>query len=221
MARTRAADHDDKRGLIFERAAELFAEQGFDATSSAAIATRCRASKSWIYHYFPSKEAILFAILDDHMRRLRAVAEGAIGAAGRPEQQLRALLRAFMTIYAEAQAKHLVLLNELERLPAEERETIRDLERQVVDRVQGLLIELNPRLMRRRATARPVTMLLFGMINWTHTWYRPDGEVAPERLADLASDLFVGGLMATGVRRHGAGRERPEGALMSPQSGRV
>lgn len=201
MARTRAPDHDDKRALIFDRAAELFAEHGFDATSIAAIAGRCRASKSWIYHYFASKEAILFAILDDHMRRLHAVAADAIAAASRPEQRLRAVLRALMAVYAGAQAKHVVLLNELERLPAEERETIRALERQLVDQVQGLLVELNPTLMRRRATARPVTMLLFGMINWTHTWYRPDGEVDPDHLADLASDLFVGGLAAAEARQ--------------------
>ena len=37
-------------------------------------------------------------------------------------------------------------------------------------------------------------MMLFGMINWTHTWYRPDGPIGPEQLADLAADLFLHGL---------------------------
>jgi TetR/AcrR family transcriptional regulator len=37
-------------------------------------------------------------------------------------------------------------------------------------------------------------MMLFGMINWTYTWYRPDGPLKPEQLADLAADLFLGGL---------------------------
>jgi hypothetical protein len=36
--------------------------------------------------------------------------------------------------------------------------------------------------------------MLFGMINWTHTWYRPDGPIGPEQLADLAADLFLHGL---------------------------
>ena len=72
MARTRAEDYDDKRALIFERAAELFAESGFERASIADLALRCRASKSWIYHYFPSKEAILYGILLAHMQTLRA-----------------------------------------------------------------------------------------------------------------------------------------------------
>jgi hypothetical protein len=37
-------------------------------------------------------------------------------------------------------------------------------------------------------------MLLLGMINWTHTWYRPDGALEPAQLAGLASDLFLNGL---------------------------
>jgi len=194
MARTRAEDYDDKRDLIFERAAELFAEEGFDRASIAVLAARCRASKSWIYHYFTSKEAILDGILRDHMERLLRAAEDAVRSDAPPEEQLRRLLRDFMRIYARAQAKHVVLLNELGRLPAEQQDDIRNLERRVVDLVQDLLRRLNPSLMARRRTARPVAMMLFGMINWTYTWYRADGPLSPERFADLAAGLFLDGL---------------------------
>jgi hypothetical protein len=40
----------------------------------------------------------------------------------------------------------------------------------------------------------PLTMLFFGMINWTHTWFRPEGPVSGEALADMAVDLMLGGL---------------------------
>jgi TetR/AcrR family transcriptional regulator len=48
-------------------------------------------------------------------------------------------------------------------------------------------------------------MLLFGMLNWTHTWYRPDGALAPEQLAALAGDLFLSGLDALAAGRRLAG----------------
>jgi len=194
LARTRAEDYDDKRALIFERAAELFAESGFASASIADLALRCRASKSWVYHYFPSKEAILYGILLAHMQTLRAAAAAAVAGGRSPSAQLRALLRAFMTIYAEAKARQVVLLNELGALPAAQRQEILELERQIVELVADLLRRVNPVLATRRTLVKPSAMLLLGMINWTHTWYCPDGDLEPDQLAGLASDLFLGGL---------------------------
>jgi TetR/AcrR family transcriptional regulator len=194
VARPRADDYEDKRALIFDRAAELFAEQGFSRTSIAELAAHCGASKSWIYHYFPSKEAILYAILRDHMTLLLRTAETEVGRHQEPEAQLRALLRAFMAIYVRAQAKHMVLLAELGCLPAGQQSEIRGLERRVVDLVAGVLDRLETPPATGRDARMPITMMLFGMINWTYTWYRPDGPISPAQLANLAADLFLDGL---------------------------
>jgi AcrR family transcriptional regulator len=205
LARTRAEDYDDKRALIFERAAELFAESGFARASIADLAARCRASKSWIYHYFPSKEQILYEILHDHVAALRAAASTVLEGSDPPRAQLRKLLGAFIAIYARTQARHVVLLNDLGCLPAAQQREIRDLERQLVELVAGLLRRVSPGLALRRSLVKPAAMLLFGMINWTHTWYRPDGALAPEQLAELAGDLFLGGLDALAADRRLAG----------------
>jgi AcrR family transcriptional regulator len=194
VARTRAGDWGDKRALIYDRAAELFAEQGFSRTSIAELAARCQASKSWIYHYFPSKEAILYEILRDHMALLLRTAEAEVAAQRAPAAQLRALLRSFMGIYVRAKAKHVVLLAELGSLPAAQQEEIRGLERRVVDLVAGVLARLNAPLVAQRGALKPIAMMLFGMINWTYTWYRPEGPIKPEQLADMATDLFLNGL---------------------------
>ena len=64
MAGVRAKDHEDKRQLILDQSAELFARQGFHRTSISEIAKACNSSsKAWIYHYFPNKEAVLFTLL--------------------------------------------------------------------------------------------------------------------------------------------------------------
>jgi AcrR family transcriptional regulator len=194
LARTRADDYHEKRALIFDRAAELFAEQGFSRTSIAELAAHCQASKSWIYHYFPSKEAILYEILRDHMALLLHTAETAVAAQEAPAAQLRGLLRSFMAIYVRAKAKHVVLLAELGCLPAGQQEEIRGLERRVVDLVAGVLARLDAPLVTQRGALKPIAMMLFGMINWTYTWYRPEGPIKPEQLADLATDLFLDGV---------------------------
>ena len=60
MARTQAPDYEERRIAIIDKAAELFARRGFMGASVADLAAACQTSKSLIYHYFPSKEDILF-----------------------------------------------------------------------------------------------------------------------------------------------------------------
>ena len=70
MARTISKDYDSKRVLILETASKVFADVGFDRASMAQVANECDFSKAALYHYFSSKNAILFAILDGHLSHL-------------------------------------------------------------------------------------------------------------------------------------------------------
>ena len=70
-ARSIARDHDEKRGQILLAAAKVFATEGYDRSSMTRLAEECGISKANIYHYYPSKEALLYDILDSHLRALR------------------------------------------------------------------------------------------------------------------------------------------------------
>jgi len=72
MARTRAADYDDKRKALLEAAARLFAAHGFDRTSIAEIAGKARVFKASLYHYYPSKSALLYDIIREHLAYVAA-----------------------------------------------------------------------------------------------------------------------------------------------------
>ncbi|MGQ0662012.1 MAG: TetR family transcriptional regulator [Pseudomonadota bacterium] len=196
MARRRAAEYDRRRQLIRERAAELFARRGFAGASAADIAAACTCSKALIYHYFPSKEAILYDLLRAYMTALVAAAEAAVAGSAGPRRQFRALTRAHMRIYATARPKHILLLNELDRLPARHRARIIALERRLVRLAADLFERLAPALKRRPELRMPVAMGFYGLINWTTTWYRPTGRLGPNAFADLAAALFLDGLTA-------------------------
>ena len=60
MARTQAKDRGAKREAILEAAARVFASEGFDRASMAALAQDAGISKANIYHYYDSKDALLF-----------------------------------------------------------------------------------------------------------------------------------------------------------------
>ena len=124
---------------------------------------------------------------------LDALVEAARDAtrAGAPEQKLRTLTLAFMRLYVGAQDSHKVLLNELDNLPAGQRSEVIAKQRRIIATVEALIREIRPQT---GPLALPLTMLFFGMINWTHTWFRPQGRVSAETLADMAVDLMLGGL---------------------------
>ncbi len=80
MARTRSENYDDIQQGILSTACALFARQGYMRASIADLADACRISRGALYHYFDSKEAILFAILDAHIRRMIADVEKAMAS---------------------------------------------------------------------------------------------------------------------------------------------
>ncbi len=190
MARPQAADYDDKRAGIVEAAARLFAAKGFPSTSVAELAAACGASKSLIYHYYPGKEDILFAVMEGHLASLLIAARDVPD--GPAETRLRALADALMREYAGAAAAQKVLLNELDQLPTERRARIVADQRALIAMVAAIVGEIAPALAPDEQMA--AAMLFFGMINWTHTWWDPAGRLGPETIARMAVDTFLGGL---------------------------
>ena len=191
MARTQAADYEERREAIVEKAAQLFAENGFLGASVLDLAKACQTSKSLLYHYYPSKEDVLYAVMASHIDRLVEDVDKAMAIEGGAKQRLKTLLRLFMNHYVGAASRQKVLLNDLAHLPEERRKSIVAKQRRIIDTVQGLLVELDPALAGRKDKARAKTMLLFGMINWTGNWYDPDGPLDPVSIADMAFDLAV------------------------------
>jgi AcrR family transcriptional regulator len=196
MARKQAPDFEQRRDAILEHAARLYAEHGFLGASIADLAAACKTSKSLIYHYYPSKEDILFDVMHSHVRALLDAAERVAAEPGPATARLHALTQAFMRLYVGAASRHKVLLNELTQLAPRQREIVVKIQRRLIDIVQEILVEIRPDLAKRAALKRPAAMLYFGMINWTHTWLDPRGTVEPERIATLAAETFLSGIAA-------------------------
>lgn len=195
MARTRSAEYEDKQQSILDGAARLFAERGFPKTTIEALARSLNASKAWIYHYYDSKEAVLYALLKDHVLRLIETAKDAVSWDVDPKDKLRRLVRSMLGVYVDATAKHVVLMNEIDALPPHQRDELQSLQNELVDIFQAVIHEIRPELEASPQHRRPVAMTLMGMINWTYTWFRPTGPLSAPQFADMVTDLFLGGVM--------------------------
>jgi len=194
MARTQAADYDQRREAIVATAAALFARRGFASASVAELAQHCDTSKSLIYHYYQSKEDILFDVMISHVRGLDEAARAVAATSDAPAVKLRALTDAFMRLYVGAADRHKVLLNELDELPKPRRAEIVTLQRGLIALVRDLLVAIEPKLTKTTGRAHAAAMLYFGMINWTHTWFDPQGAIDADALAEMAMELILGGV---------------------------
>jgi AcrR family transcriptional regulator len=194
MARTQAADYDERREAIVIAAAALFAKEGFNGAAVSDLAKRCKVSKALIYHYFSSKEDILYEVMISHVRALEAAAREAMAGAVAPERKLHELAHRFVALYVHAAHRHKVLLNELESVSKSRRAEIVAVQRGLIELVRSVLIAVNPALKRKSGESFAAAMLFFGMINWTHTWFDPKGPVSAAALAQMAADLTLRGL---------------------------
>jgi AcrR family transcriptional regulator len=193
MARTRAATYDDQRALILARAAELFARRGYSAATMNDVAAACAVSKATLYHYVRDKPALLARIALAHVERLEAVVAEVRARRLAPDAELRALIEAFMAVYAGAQHEHRVLTEDVKFLADAERLAVVAGQKRVVAAFAATITRVRPDLKPR---ATPLAMLLFGMINWTFTWLKPGGALTHADLAPMVLQLFFGGLPA-------------------------
>ena len=205
MARTRAQDYDEKRALILKRSADLFAQRGFAGASIMMIADACGVSKALLYHYYPDKESVLFDIIDTHLRALVAVVEQVAAASDGPP--IEALCVALLDAYRDADAEHQVQLANLKLLPPERQERLKVLERRLVGIFSDAIAAAVPEIREEATLLKPLTMSLFGMLNWHYLWFRDGRGMTRHGYAKLASDIVLAGA-AQHVRR-----ERAEPAM--------
>jgi AcrR family transcriptional regulator len=193
MTRVRADDYDAKRQSILDSAAALFARKGFDSATMIDVATACGTSKSHLYHYFPAKEDLLFAIVQVHITEQAAELTQIVELPLPAEERFSLYVSAFVERGARSRNEHLVLMHDLKFLPEAKRKQVRKLETRLVDLMISLLKEINPELMAPVKAQGPYALLLFGMIIWTATWYQKSGPISPRELANRIAELFING----------------------------
>jgi len=194
MPRVRSDDYETKSQAIMDCAASLFAKEGYPSAKMQDIAHACGATKSMLYHYFPTKENLLFAMLKGHLERVIQGLDEATAAAGTPRDKLMALVQAYTQKSAQSRRRHVTAMNDVKYLPKAKQAPLIELQRKITQAVSQLMRELNPAL--PDDLYMPYTMMLVGMLNWTDFWYKPGGPMKPQELCERMSHLFLKGFLA-------------------------
>ena len=200
MARSRAKDYDDKRLSMLHRSAELFAVSGYVGTSMNTIADACGVSKALLYHYYPDKEAILFDILSLHLEKLVAAVRKASVSAGDPVERFRTIVATLLELYRHADAEHQVQIASLKLLPKDKQQPLLASERILVGIMSDALAAAVPAAKQKRVL-KPLTMSVFGMLNWHYMWFRDGGPMTRAEYADFVAQLVLAGAAEAAATR--------------------
>lgn len=185
-----------KREAVLATAAHLFLEHGYRKSSMGLIAKQLKITKPALYHYFRNKEDILVECYRNGIGYIEALLEEASGNQGTGLRKLAMYVEA----WAAAVVQHdfgrcVAMLDDSELSPGTRRE-VRALKRRMdrtlrayVDEgiADGSIGPCNPKL---------VSFAIAGAINWIGTWYRPEGEMQAEEIAQQFAKLFTRGVTA-------------------------
>ena len=184
----------NQKEKIINCAALLFAKYGYNATSIKLIAESCKVSKSLIYHYYFSKEDMLYDIAQSHINKLISIIDDCSRLKFETNQlKLKKIISQFMIEYKTSKNRHKILIQDIEFLKPSRQKKIKSLQMKVVRSIAEILKKINPQIDEAKDLI-PVTMGLFGMINWTFTWINPSGKMTYKDVSDLFTNIFINGL---------------------------
>ena len=198
MVRTIAKDYDTKRENILTAAAHVFAHHGVTSASMAEVAKTCGISKGNIYHYYDSKLAILFEILDSYLSRLRGRIIAIKLDSGDVAGSLEKLCAEILDAYEGMDDEHKIQTEGIPLLPEDQQTVLKGYQRDMVHHVETFLSAADKSLQSNPQTRRAATMSVFGMLNWFYMWNTHNDADARAAYAKTVAAITMGGVQALG-----------------------
>lgn len=196
-----APTRKSKRNEILRSFTALVAERGYDEVSLRDVAESVEVSKGTILHHFRNKESLLEELHGDYMRRRLAEAHELLDANPDPVDQLQLIVYQLMLAQRDDRAATVAFAREIVRFASEE----------VMAEVRAMRHEysnLVADVIRRGVAAGEFTAVdpalaalqLFGMCNWSWTWFEPEGEWSAEQIGAEFCRNLLDGLLREGNR---------------------
>lgn len=177
---------------ICQAAAQVFYEKGFLSATLADISSAVGTTKGSIFHYFTTKEELLFLILYRYHESTLAHLKQELDAARSPHDKIYTYIKNFIMGYRDRQVESRLALNERVNLPPNYLEIIKEKEREFVNILRSLVENLLEKKERSRKQVTLLTYSLLGMCTWPYRWFDPRGKLSPEELARTIYKIFMG-----------------------------
>jgi len=184
----------DKIKEIHSVVVRLFAQKGYHNTSMREIARGLGMNQSSLYHYFDSKEDILFTLINDAMDDALGTLEEICKTDLSPHGKLNQVLRFYTHYYTGDLDRLRLLVNEQGNLGKDYRLLLIKKERRYVHLIQSILKALADEGRMKPIPPSVATFAFFGMVHYTIKWYDKEGTVKSGELADYFLEIFTKGI---------------------------
>jgi TetR/AcrR family transcriptional regulator, cholesterol catabolism regulator len=199
-----AAPLPSRRAEICRTAAALFRDRGFDATSVSDVARALGLTKAGLYHYFESKEALLFEIMSYGLDRVRDEVVVPVSAVRDPEERLTQIVMRHACLATQGRGAVTHLGDEIRALPPAARRQLEERMRKYVNLVRDTLVALKATGRLRDVDPSVAAFNVIGMILWLPRWFRQDGRLSQHQVAKEIAKLALGGLLRPAPPRRAA-----------------
>ncbi len=199
--------HDERLAHILEAATRAIAQVGYEKASMRMVAKAAGASLAGMYHYFDSKERMLFLIQFRAFNSLLNNLREKLNGVTEPIEQLRVMIRAHVAYFAANMPALKVCSHELDSLSGDAYEETRRIRRDYFELARSIMDRVLDAHGGGAALDRHVaTMSLFGTLNWLYRWYDPKRGPSPNALANQIATQFLRGIL--GAEAHAERSER-------------
>jgi AcrR family transcriptional regulator len=195
--------YDTRLSRILGAATTVIAREGYQRASMRAVSRASEVSLAGLYHYFASKEQMLFLIQFRTFSSLLGNLREKLHGVRVPIEQLRVMIRAHVAYFAANIAALKVCSHELDMLSGDAYRQTRAIRQeyytQTLEIIEAVLKTGAPA---SAHDAHVATMSLFGTLNWLYRWYDPKKGPSPNALAKQITDQFLTGLINENKTEH-------------------
>src|ERR1700674_623214 len=194
---------------ILRHAAQVFSEKGYEGASIRDISRASGVSLAGLYYYIKSKQELLYLIQIYTFKTILARLEKRLDGVAAPVEKLHILVQNHLEYFLRHPLEMKVLSHEDEALEGEYRKEVLEVKRRYYGIALNIFEEMRKAGTARRLNPRVAVLSLFGMMNWIHTWHRPQVDPQADALAEAIAGMFLHGVM------NGNGATGPKPARMS------
>lgn len=191
----KSVPNNERLAEVYRTAAQIILRKGYDATSINDIANALGMTKAGLYHYINGKKELLFDIMNFGLDELDEEVSTPACSIADPSARLRFIIASHAQLVTRGQGAITILVDEITALPPAQNRIITRRKREYFDRLRDVLNELKSQGKLHDVDTTAATFSLLGMINWLSRWFRLDGDLTQEQVAEQITRIALNGLL--------------------------